>query len=205
VESPDAAASIAHEARKAKDHERGQRASVNICRLDGLHELCPVTNSVQLTRDVNWLRRKFSPDSPVFEAGERVVVSVDNFPPRMSSNTPVVVPAEKVNILSTDAGMDTAEMVGDWTDKESDQAAGEVVDLPECLRENYEMANTVADDYHIQLTPTEVNYYATMRTVEHGLARIALDDGRGRNCWCWCWNCMLFHLMMPCSAANRTL
>jgi hypothetical protein len=37
------------------------------------------------------------------------------------------------------------------------------------------MANTVTDDYHIQLTAAELNYYATMRTVEHGLSSITLD------------------------------
>jgi hypothetical protein len=29
----------------------------------------PATNGVKLSRDVNWLRRKFSPDSQVLEAG----------------------------------------------------------------------------------------------------------------------------------------
>jgi hypothetical protein len=54
--------------------------------------------------------------------------------------------------------------------------SGRVTRLPEYLRVNYELANTVADDYHIHLTAAEINYYATMSAVEHGFSSIALDD-----------------------------
>jgi hypothetical protein len=48
--------------------------------------------------------------------------------------------------------------------------------FPEYLRENYETGNVAADDYHIQLTTAEVNYYSTMNTVEFGLPSMDLND-----------------------------
>jgi hypothetical protein len=47
----------------------------------------------------------FYPDAPELDAGEGVVMSLDHFPPQVSSNVPVAAPpAEKADILSTDFG-----------------------------------------------------------------------------------------------------
>jgi hypothetical protein len=79
----------------------------------------PVTNGIHVTRDVTWLRRKFYPDSRVLEAGEVVVMSLENFALLMSSNTlssktPVAVPpAEKEKVVDQ-----AGEEVVDQADEE---------------------------------------------------------------------------------------
>jgi hypothetical protein len=80
----------------------------------------PVTNGIHVTRDVTWLRRKFYPDSRVLEAGEGVVMSLENFAPRMPSNTPVAdPPASKDEEDEEVKQADDGEVV-DQADEEDD-------------------------------------------------------------------------------------
>jgi hypothetical protein len=103
--------------------------------------------------------------------------------------------------LSTESGKDIVEMeqaTVEIVDQSNDQAVVEAVDqadntsvddtaapttrsgriikFPEYLRENYETGNVAADDYHIQLTTAEVNYYSTMNAVEYGSSSMDLND-----------------------------
>jgi hypothetical protein len=149
----------------------------------------PNTNGIHITRDVTWLRRKFYQDNTLLEAGEGVVMSLEHNTDNNNNNNqpshqPIKTPLSTDDEEDLDRENKDGEAMGDnEAGEEADDDAGEEVDkeaaeelgdamttrsgriarLPACISENYETANTGADDYKIELTPAEEKHYTAMQ------------------------------------------